>query len=278
MAVKDILLTLTSYPDPTPVSVIGKAVSLATALGTHVAAISCEAHVEVPGTFLSFGMVEGIVASEAHKSRASAHAQLEAFAAAAQKAGLLHETVHERCRSSDVADRLVEYARLRDLTIVPAPASYVQWDAEAVIFRSGRPVLVLPETPPSKQFSLDTAMVAWDFSRAAARAVADAIPLLEKAERVHVVTVTNEKGIDFRHSSEEIAKNLARHGINVVLDKVDAGGRPIGKVLRTRLAACNADLLVMGAYGRGQVLSFLGMGGATGKVISSCRVPLLMAH
>ena len=39
-----------------------------------------------------------------------------------------------------------------------------------------------------------------------------------------------------------------------------------------------ADLLIMGAYGRGQVLSFLGMGGATGKVISSCRVPLLMAH
>ena len=39
-----------------------------------------------------------------------------------------------------------------------------------------------------------------------------------------------------------------------------------------------ADLLVMGAYGRGQVLSFLGLGGATGKVISSCRVPLLMAH
>jgi nucleotide-binding universal stress UspA family protein len=37
-------------------------------------------------------------------------------------------------------------------------------------------------------------------------------------------------------------------------------------------------MLVMGAYGRGQVLSFLGLGGATGKVISSCRVPLLMAH
>ena len=36
--------------------------------------------------------------------------------------------------------------------------------------------------------------------------------------------------------------------------------------------------MIMGAYGRGQVLSFLGMGGATGKVISSCRVPLMMAH
>ena len=277
MTIKDILLTFTSYPDPTPVTVIGDAIALASVLDAHVAAISCEAHVEVPGTFLSFGMVEGIVAGEAHKSRANAQAQLEAFAAAAQKAGLLHETVHERCRSSDVPDRLVQYARLRDLTIVPAPESWVQWDAEAVIFRSGRPVLVLPETPPSKAFSLDTAVVAWDFSRAAARAVADAIPLLEKAKRVHVVTVTNEKGIDFRHSSEEIAKNLARHGIDVVLDKVDAAGRPIGKVIRARLAACDADLLVMGAYGHSRFREFV-LGGATQDILSSPPLPVLFSH
>jgi nucleotide-binding universal stress UspA family protein len=276
MAIKDILLTFTSYPDPTPVSVIGHAVALAAALDAHVAAISCEAHVELPGTFLSFGMVDGIVAGEAQKSRASAQAQLEAFAAAAQKAGLLHETVHERCRSSEVPDRLVEYARLRDLTIVPAPESHVQWGAEAVIFRSGRPVLVLPETP-SKPFTLDTAVVAWDFSRAAARAVADAIPLLEKSKRVHVVTVTNEKGIDFRHSSEEIARNLARHGIDVVLDKVDAAGRPVGKVIRERLAACNADLLVMGAYGHSRFREFV-LGGATQDMLSAPPLPVLFSH
>ena len=52
----------------------------------------------------------------------------------------------------------------------------------------------------------------------------------------------------------------------------------VSDVLARHIRDSSAELLVMGAYGRGQVLSFLGLGGATGKVISSCRVPLLMAH
>ena len=61
-------------------------------------------------------------------------------------------------------------------------------------------------------------------------------PLLEKARKVRVVTVTNEKKLDTKHSAEELAKNLARHGIDVVLDKVDANGRRIGEVLEAYTA------------------------------------------
>ena len=66
MAIKDILLTLTSYPDPTPVSVIDQAVSAAAALGAHLAAIACEVHVEVPGHFLSgsIASIPAIIAGE----------------------------------------------------------------------------------------------------------------------------------------------------------------------------------------------------------------------
>jgi hypothetical protein len=60
MAVRDILLTLTSYPDPTPVSVIDRAVSLATALDAHLAAISCEVHIQVPGSLISFGAARAV--------------------------------------------------------------------------------------------------------------------------------------------------------------------------------------------------------------------------
>ena len=56
------------------------------------------------------------------------------------------------------------------------------------------------------------------------------------------------------------------------------GGDYYGQKLVGEWGGKGADLLVMGAYGRGQVMSFLGFGGATGKVISSCRVPLLLAH
>jgi nucleotide-binding universal stress UspA family protein len=277
MAIRDILLTLTSYPDPTPVAAIDRAVSFAASLGAHIAAISCELHVEVPGSLISFGMAGGIAAGESHRSRDTAEALLAAFDAAAQKAGVLHETIHEKSLTYRVPERLVEYARLRDLTIVSVPESYDQWYAEAIIFGSGRPTLVLPESPPSRPFELNSIVVAWDFSRSAARAVADAIPMLEKAKRVHVVTVTNEKVLDTKHSSEELAKNLARHGIDVILDAVDAAGRSIGEVLTSVAASRKADLLVMGAYGHSRFREFI-LGGATKSMLSRPPIPILLSH
>ncbi len=277
MAIKDILLVLTTYPDPTPVSVVERAVSFASALDAHIAAISCEVHIQVPGSLVSFGAAGGIAAREAHKSRDNAQDLLTAFEAAAQKAGVLHETIHEESVSYRVPERLVEYARLRDLTIVSVPEPYDQWYAESIIFGSGRPTLVLPESPPFGPFQLETVVVAWDFSRSAARAVADAIPVLEKAKAVRVVTVTNEKVIDTKHSSEELAKNLSRHGIDVIVDRVDAAGRSIGEALTREVASYNADLLVMGAYGHSRFREFI-LGGATQSLLSKPLLPILFSH
>jgi nucleotide-binding universal stress UspA family protein len=277
MAIKDILLTLTSYPDQTPTFVIDGAVSFAESLDAHIAAISCEVHVQVPGSFLSFGTAGGIAAGEAHRSLKNVQALLAAFESAAEKAGVLHEIIFERSLSYGVPDRLVEYARLRDLTIVPVPDSYDQWYAEAIIFGSGRPTLVVPESAPFTSPQLDTVVIAWDFSRAAARAVADAIPMLEKAKMVRIVTVMNEKAIDSKHSSEELAKNLARHGIDVIVGRVDAAGRSIGNVLKREVASYNADLLVMGAYGHSRFSEFI-LGGATKSMLSKPPLPILFSH
>ena len=277
MAIKDLLLTLTSYPDQTPVSVIESAVSLAEALDAHIAAISCEVHVQVPGSFLSFGTAGGLAAGEAHKSRKNAQALLAAFDSIAEKAGVLHETILDRSLSHQMPDRLVEYARLRDLTIVPVPDAYDQWHAEAIIFGSGRPTLVLPEGAPLGPLEFNMVVAAWDFSRAAGRAVADSIPILERAKTVRILTVTNEKTIDSKHSSEELAKNLSRHGIYVVVDRVDAAGRSIGNVLKRQLADCNADLLVMGAYGHSRFSEFV-LGGATKSMLSKPPLAILFSH
>jgi nucleotide-binding universal stress UspA family protein len=277
MAIRDVLLALTSYPDSTPASVIDRAVSFASSLNAHIAAISCEVHIQVPGSLISFGAAGDIVAGESHRSHNRAQALLSTFDATAEKAGVLHETILERSLTYQVAERLVEYARLHDLTIVSVPESYDQWYAEAIIFGSGRPTLVLPESQPFGPFELNTVVVAWDFGRLAARAVADAIPMLEKAKRVRVVTVTNEKVIDTKHSSEELAKNLARHGIDVIFDRVDAAGRSIGDVLTREVASCNADLLVMGAYGHSGFREFI-LGGATKSMLSKPLLPILFSH
>jgi nucleotide-binding universal stress UspA family protein len=277
LAIRDVLLTLTSYPDSTTVSVVDDAVSFASLFGCHITAIACEAHVQVPGSFLGGSFVGGIAAGEAHRSLKNAQALLAAFESSAEKAGIPYQTVLERCLTPQVPARFVEYARLRDLTIASVPESYDQWYAETIIFESGKPTLVLPESPRAKPFDLKAVVVAWDFSRAAARAVADAIPLLEKAREVRIVTVTNEKIYDSKHSAEELAKNLSRHGIDVVLDKVDAAGRAIGEVLEAHVASCNADILVMGAYGHSRFREFI-LGGATKSMLSKPPIPILFSH
>ena len=119
--------------------------------------------------------------------------------------------------------------------------------------------------------------MAWDFSRPAARAVADALPIWGKAKQVCVVTVTNEKIIDTKRSGEELAKYLSRHGVQVVLDNVDAAGQRIGNVLEAYAASRNADLIVMGAYGHSRVRDFI-LGGATKNMLSRPPIPIFLSH
>jgi nucleotide-binding universal stress UspA family protein len=119
--------------------------------------------------------------------------------------------------------------------------------------------------------------VAWDFSRPATRAVADAMPILEKAKRVCVLTVTNEKSIDTRRSGAELAKHLARHSVEVVLDEVDAKGRSIGDVFEAHLTYRNANLLVMGAYGHSRIREFI-LGGATKSMLTRPPLPIFLSH
>ena len=277
MAHNDLLLKLASYPDPTPVTVVEDAVSIASVLGAHIAALTCEVQVEVPGHFISGSAVglPGIIAGEAGKSRRNAQDLIAAFDAAAARAGVSREHILQRCKSFEVAELLVEYARLRDLTIMPE--SDDRWFAETVIFGSGRPTLILPVNPRARPFALGTVAVAWDFSRVAARAVSDALPFLERAKKVRVVTVLNEKHLDNKHSAEELSKNLSRHGIDVVLDRVDARGRTIGDVLETYVGSNDVDMLVMGAYGHSRFREFV-LGGATMSLLSKPPLPVLFSH
>jgi nucleotide-binding universal stress UspA family protein len=92
-----------------------------------------------------------------------------------------------------------------------------------------------------------------------------------------VITILNDKALDTKHSAEALAKNLSRHGIDVVLDKVDAGGKPAGHVLESYALSHRADLLVMGAYGHSRLREFV-LGGATKSLLSRPPLPILLSH
>jgi nucleotide-binding universal stress UspA family protein len=282
MAFRDVLLQLRSYPDPTPISAVDQAVQFSELLGAHISALTFEIRIKVPGNPLAKTILDipGMIATERGNSVRNARDLLCAFDTAATGRALVHRHMVECCMTVEIPDIVTEYARMHDLTIVPIEeqAAFQQRVAECVIFGSGRPVLLLPAASKrAGPVRLDTIGLAWDFSRPAARALADALPLLLAAKRVRVVTVTNEKRIETRRSASELARNLAAHGLEVVLETQDAAGLSIGGALTKYATVHGLDLLVMGAYGHSRLRDFV-QGGATRSMVANPPLPVFLSH
>ena len=172
------------------------------------------------------------------------------------------------------------HGRLSDLIVIGRPGADEMkpepHHARAAIFDSARPVLVV--APGWKPGGLGHAVVAWNGSAQAARAVGYAIPLLQRFGKV---TVLSAGGKDDRAPTAGMVEYLARHGIKAAGQDVDPGSgssRARGRTLLQNVETLKADLLVMGAYGQPAFMRFLGLGGATGKVITACKAPVLLAH
>ncbi len=122
-------------------------------------------------------------------------------------------------------------------------------------------------------------MVAWDASREAARAVSDALPILERASSVAVVSV-NPRSRDFGHGDvpgADIALHLARHGVKVDVQRIETRDLDVGNALLSHVASESADLLVMGGYGHSRLREMV-LGGATRTILGEMTVPVLMSH
>jgi nucleotide-binding universal stress UspA family protein len=286
MPTRDILFPMLSYPAATAADSIERAVMLATGLGAHIAGLMLEIDIHLPvGLYVQPPEIGGILAAERRKSAANARDLVAAFDAACARHGTMgrgagYEHAIERCTWADVPKVMVDHARLRDLSIFPVNTTDQSQLSliEALIFESGRPVLLLPEgTTRQLSSSFDIAAVAWDHSRSATRAVADALPLLQVAKQVHVVTVVDEKRLHKPGSGAELCKHLARHGVEVTFDQVQAKGRAIGDVLEAHAIERNIDLLVMGGYAHSKVREFI-LGGATRSVLTRPFTWTLLSH
>ena len=147
---------------------------------------------------------------------------------------------------------------------------------EAALFESGRPVIVVPyiQKAPLK---LDRVMVCWDGSRAATRAIGDAMPLLERAGRVEIVIVANERGKQDEIEGADMGQHLARHGLNVDLKRTVIGNIDVADVILSHAADANSDFIVMGGYGHSRLREFV-LGGVTRSILRTMTAPVLMSH
>ena len=281
MSIKDALLVLTTYPQKTSTTVIQYAVTFAEFVGCRLTAFAADLKVELPRSIFGNSIlnVSGMIATETRKSKDNTLSLLAAFESESEKHGVPHENIHESGLAGEIPELMAEYARLKDITIIPisGPDDVDQWYAETIAFQSGRPVLIVPQSTQQSAFKLDTVAIAWDYSRTAARAVADAIPLLQRAKAVRILTVTNEKIFDASRATYELATHLSRHGITASIDEVDAGGRDFGTVLDQFVIDNKIDLVVMGAYGHSRFREFI-LGGATRSVMLNPLVPIFLSH
>lgn len=153
----------------------------------------------------------------------------------------------------------------------PVPADF----AESVLAISGKPALILPYATLPSVFG-NTVALAWKPTREAARAVAAAMPLLQRARRVHVISWS---GADEPVGGErlDLGGYLKLHGVEASWHRQGDEPAELGELLLSRAFDLEADLLVMGCYGHSRAREWV-LGGTSRTVLRSMTLPVLMSH
>lgn len=188
-----------------------------------------------------------------------------------------------RVPRADPVPATVAAARCADLVIVGQTDPDVKAGAVArdfpqqVMLQSGCPVLVVPYTG-SPRPTAARVLVAWHPGRESARALHDALPVLQRAAQVHLVhfSGSSAEGAEQRLQLEEASRWLQRHGVAVQAG-IEVTRIDVGNALLSRVVDLDADLVVMGGYGHSRLREFV-LGGVTRTVLSDMTVPVLMSH
>ena len=278
--IKDLLLPLVSYPKATPGSPIRAAAELAALYGAHLETVIAQIDVGAPLYFE--GAEIGVFMEQANAaSRKQAADLAQAVKSAAEDRGIDYDIRVDKAPLLEAAGRLVEQARLTSLSIVPVRPDHDDDRelAEWLIFQSGRPVLIAPCGPRKVEHAkLDRIAIAWDGSKQAVRAIADAMSLLQRAAAVRIFTVEKDKAFESFRTGVDLARHLARYGIDAEIDSIEkAAQQTIGDAFKSYVSKHNIDLLVMGAYGHSRLREFV-LGGATRGVLSDPPCWTLLAH
>lgn len=175
-------------------------------------------------------------------------------------------------------DHMVGYlGRVFDITVIGRPEQRVSGPRlltmDAALFDSGRPVLIAPPVAPASIGS--NVVIAWNRSTETARCVALALPILEAARSITVLTVEGSgvPGPD----GQELADYLGQRGIKARAITVDPGKRAAGETVLEEAAALECDLLVKGAFTQSRLRQII-FGGATRHILENAEIPVFMAH
>ncbi len=279
MAFREILVTL--EPGAALERRLLHAADVALAHEAHLVGLSVVEPLNLAGYF-SPGLEAIVEIEERHRRAAEATARKVEFEfqSLCSRLGLSGEW---RLAHGDTAELTVDHARYADLTITgqinpesPPPGSGAALP-ERLALTSGRPVLVVPYVGRYETIG-GHVLVAWNRTREAVRAIHDALPILQQARRVTVLSINPEPS-DPRPSlpGSDIAAHLARHAIAIETSYTVAKDIAVGSAILSRAADFGADLIVMGCYGHSRFRELV-LGGASREILGQMTVPVLMSH
>jgi nucleotide-binding universal stress UspA family protein len=255
------------------------AISIAEALEAHVLGVAIAYEPIIPGTVMG-GIPPEFIESQRAESEKKARAAIARFEERAKRAGVSAESRILTASVSGAADQLGRIGRRFDLVVVGQPererATPDDVLDEGVLFDSGRPVIFVPFIQKAG-LKLDRVMLCWDGSRAATRAIADAMPLLQKAKQVEIVIVASGRPKSDEVPGADLGQHLARHGLKVDVKRITSPDIDVPSTILSYAADSSADMIVMGGYGHSRLREFV-LGGVTRGIFESMTVPVLMSH
>jgi len=256
------------------------AITVAETFDAHIAGVAFAFTPNLPG----YAMLEippDIVAQMMEESEKAALAAIERFDAAAKRSMLSAEHRLLKAAGTGAPMILALLARRFDLSVLmqSEPDGVDNDDMiETSLFESGRPLIVVPYIQ-KEGLKLEHVVCCWDGSRAAARAINDALPLLVKATAVDLLIVQNEKTNTAPNEirGAEMAKHLARHDAKVEIVTVPAADIDVADAILSYVADISGTLIVMGGYGHARLRELI-LGGVTRDMLKSMTVPVFMSH
>ncbi len=274
--IKDIVVNLSLGDRRDPAAEF--AVDVARSLDAHVAGLILTYEPFVPAA--EFVVPPELIDVQRDENERLATAALSRFNELARRNAVSAEHRNLEVSASVAHDTFARIARRFDLSVVSQPRAETQGTdemfLEAALFGSGRPLLVVPYIQQAG-LKLDRVLVCWDGSRTAARATADALPLLARAKSTEVITVADGSASTEEIPGIDFAQHLARHGIKIELKRLVRGDIDVADVILSHVADTAADLIVMGGYGHSRLREFV-LGGVTRKLLKSMTAPTLMSH
>jgi nucleotide-binding universal stress UspA family protein len=206
-----------------------------------------------------------------------AAAVTQAVARAAGAANVACTAITAHSHAMGVTEVIAEHARLHDLVVTGCDANSLLSErtvAEHLLFEAGRPLLVVPADFQGP-VATDRAIVAWDNSRFAARALADT--LLLGVKTLTLLTIDGDKQVPGDLDAPAREALLVRRGLSVRHHSAPKAGRGIGEALQQEAQTAGADLLAAGGFGHARLRRFV-LGSATSELLADLRVPVLFSH